>query len=557
MAEMEGVGQGLSHGIQSFTNTALALGNAEQHALDTREQQKVQQGFLGIAQAEDKRKEESFKFQKEKLEKEKAADEKLIPLSTTAGWGTNKNMETNLRNFAGPRGELKTIGGIEYITQGGKKAYQDNMASNLKAHADFTASVEQDQLASFDAKNKELQELLSSGKREDDKKVQVLRQETTKLASSVAVTEKRKTQLNKMVMAQQIQGWQKKDAEGNSEWDNMAPEAKRAATLATKTGDIEGFKKIEQEQIKLRVAEEATTRALSKPEKPVSPTEAELLSGIKGTPEQRKNLIGGKAEIRKAGGTVGQDAPPGAPEMGFGEIAKKLGYNEKAMMNLLLKKIDDPGYNPFGRYRGQSGQRIMFDNAFGAMLEKNGIDPKQVATASKDVKADTKAYLQLNTDYERTMQAVEMTKQYATLVHDRNNAYQRSGYPAPNRFYNWAQKNLSSQELAQFEMSLMAFSREYMRVTTGAARSVAELSVGAQAKVDDILSKFDSWQVMNARVSQAEKEINAVPESYQRRIGAIKGRLDKAYGMVGGGGGSPEITTGGMVIDPSKVKKGW
>ena len=48
MAEMEGVGQGLSHGIQSFTNTALALGNAEQHALDTREQQKVQQGFKRV-----------------------------------------------------------------------------------------------------------------------------------------------------------------------------------------------------------------------------------------------------------------------------------------------------------------------------------------------------------------------------------------------------------------------------------------------------------------------------------------------------------------------------
>jgi len=193
----------------------------------------------------------------------------------------------------------------------------------------------------------------------------------------------------------------------------------------------------------------------------------------------------------------------------------------------------------------------MFDNAFGKLMEKYDLDPKQVMMASKDVKADTKAYLLLNGDYERTMQAVEMTKQYATLVHDRNNTYERTGYPAPNKFYNWAQKNLSSEELAQFEMSLMAFSREYMRVTTGAARSVAELSIGAQAKVDDILSKFDSWKVMNARISQAEKEIDAVPQAYEKRIGAIKGRLDKAYGTVSPGAPEPAAAPGPAPAEPA------
>ena len=120
--------------------------------------------------------------------------------------------------------------------------------------------------------------------------------------------------------------------------------------------------------------------------------------------------------------------------------------------------------------------------------------------------------------------------------------YARGNYPAPNIVMNWTAKQFGSQEeqekYGQLEIAILAFSRKYMRVVTGAARSVAELSINAQ-KGSDIIAKFDSWQVLKAKVDQAQKEMDNEGLGYRNGMDAIKDELNKfgGTGVSGGGGG--------------------
>jgi hypothetical protein len=220
------------------------------------------------------------------------------------------------------------------------------------------------------------------------------------------------------------------------------------------------------------------------------------------------------------------------------EISKYLGMSESALMNNFMNRLENPAFSPFGRYSGQANKRTAFENAYAQFLNQHGISPEKAALASKDIKADTRAYLTVQTDRVRTQQAIDMADKMADLMNERNTSYKRTNWPAPNKFWNWAQKNLSSPQLAEFETSLMAFSREYMRIVTGAARSVSELSVTAQTKIDEVLNRFDNWEVVDAKIKQAQKEIKAVDDSYAKIINDTRGRISGYYTM--GSGVSPQ-----------------
>ena len=119
----------------------------------------------------------------------------------------------------------------------------------------------------------------------------------------------------------------------------------------------------------------------------------------------------------------------------------------------------------------------------------------------------------------------------------RSGAFERSNYPAPNKIVTLTGEQLGSQqtqkEIGQFKIALLAFSRKYMRIVTGAARSVAELSVGAQQNADTILNKFDSWSTLKAKVEQAQAEINNTDTSYKDQLKELdkiiqgKSKIDK------------------------------
>jgi hypothetical protein len=232
--------------------------------------------------------------------------------------------------------------------------------------------------------------------------------------------------------------------------------------------------------------------------------------------------------IKKESG--GSDTPEGLDKLGYKEIASKLGFTPESLDYQFERRIMNPNYQPFGKFKANSEKTVLFENALAQKMSDVGLDPSQVMTASAGVKADVSSLMKLQTAADQTNQAVEQSKENASLLREANTNYKRTGYPAPNKFLSWADTNLSKEEKAKFDLALLAFSREYMRVVTGAARSVSELSVGGQATADDILSKFSSWEVLNAKIEQAQKEIENVPKSYETQINEVSGRIKKKLG---------------------------
>jgi hypothetical protein len=191
----------------------------------------------------------------------------------------------------------------------------------------------------------------------------------------------------------------------------------------------------------------------------------------------------------------------------------------------LKTKLQQSRYGKFMQIPSLPGMAFnRYTNEMEPMKLPSGVNLENLTTQV----AANKAYQNQKKQYEATMQVVNSAALDKDTLLKTSDNFKRSDYPAPNAVMNWTAKQFGSQErqkeYAQFETALLAFSRKYMRVVTGAARSVAELSVGAQ-KASDIISKFDSWDVLQARVNQAQKEIDNEQKGYLNGMDALKAEV--------------------------------
>ncbi len=112
-----------------------------------------------------------------------------------------------------------------------------------------------------------------------------------------------------------------------------------------------------------------------------------------------------------------------------------------------------------------------------------------------------------------------------------------------------------SGEEASIKSYLIEISNEIGKLSTGSAASIRELSVDAQKQWKDIhdekLSYNDIMKVMQTTRDQANGRLRMTKIAMDATRSAIET-------IVGPGGSSQEqIPTGGITVDPSKIKKGW
>lgn len=158
-----------------------------------------------------------------------------------------------------------------------------------------------------------------------------------------------------------------------------------------------------------------------------------------------------------------------------------------------------------------------FESRYLGWLAENGLSGYEAESIKKEFVAKSSSLRDLEKNRTFIDQSIKQADKNAVALLHTSKAFTRSNYPAPNKIINWWSKNFGSverqSELGQFGVALLAFSREYMKVVTGSARSVAELSLGAQATADEILSKFDSWKTLEAKVNQARIEMENTNKS--------------------------------------------
>lgn len=177
-------------------------------------------------------------------------------------------------------------------------------------------------------------------------------------------------------------------------------------------------------------------------------------------------------------------------------------------------------------------------NAKSDILNEFGISETEAPAIQQAFRADSQALAGLQKRSTWTSQANRQAQKNADALLQTSTDYKRSNYPAPNQLVGWVSKNLGNQktqaEFGKFKVALLAFTREYMRVTTGAAASVAELSVKAQEKADDIISSSDSWSTLDAKVKQAKIEMDNTVKSHKEEADETMNRLKNPWGYITG-----------------------
>jgi len=200
----------------------------------------------------------------------------------------------------------------------------------------------------------------------------------------------------------------------------------------------------------------------------------------------------------------------------------------------------------------------------GEWASEHGIDPRTSELSKLITKSMGTSLNNLQKQSDMTNQAIIQTDHNANALLTASKGFSRSNYPLPNKIITMTGEQLGSPErqaeVGRFKIALLAFSREYMRVVTGAARSVAELSITAQDTADTILSKFDSWSTLEAKVKQAQIEIGNVQKSYKEALDTVQKSLPGEENPipVGGGLGSTPGTpppASGLNVDMDAVKK--
>ena len=126
----------------------------------------------------------------------------------------------------------------------------------------------------------------------------------------------------------------------------------------------------------------------------------------------------------------------------------------------------------------------------------------------------------------------------AKLLRESSKNYGRTGVRFVNSFEALARNAVNDPKLADLQMKLLAFTREYYKVTTNAYASARELSIGAQEQADKLLNASDSYESLDAKIKAAEQEIANTKGTFKETIDARK----KDISSVGKEGAGKELT---------------
>jgi hypothetical protein len=94
--------------------------------------------------------------------------------------------------------------------------------------------------------------------------------------------------------------------------------------------------------------------------------------------------------------------------------------------------------------------------------------------------------------------------------------------PTANRMRNWLSGTLAPNEaLSEFEVFVYTAARDYAKVTSGGALSIAELSVAAAQKADILLNSAQSPGQFKAAANAMRRDMGNVMDTQRDQIGGV------------------------------------
>lgn len=173
---------------------------------------------------------------------------------------------------------------------------------------------------------------------------------------------------------------------------------------------------------------------------------------------------------------------------------------------------------------GMSGQgKLQIMNRAAQMAKERGLTGKEAVINASTYRANETALKNDEKQYDLMRKSELQAQAAGQLLKESSANYHRTGIRFVNSLEALARDAATDPKLADMQMKLLAYSREYYKVVTNAYASATELSVGAQAQADKLLNSSDSWASLNAKIDAGQQEMDNTNRTF---IETINGRRD-------------------------------
>jgi len=186
---------------------------------------------------------------------------------------------------------------------------------------------------------------------------------------------------------------------------------------------------------------------------------------------------------------------------------------------------------------GGAAQKMIILNKAAQLAKDQGIDARDIQGQIAGLKADSGALKNDEKQYDLMHKAELQAQGAAKLLRASSANYGRTNVKFVNSLEALGREAVNDPKLADLQMKLLAFGREYYKVTTNAYASASELSIGAQAAADKMLNASSSYAALEAKINAAEQEMGNTNKTFLQTIAERKGKISsKGSGTAPKGG---------------------
>jgi hypothetical protein len=193
--------------------------------------------------------------------------------------------------------------------------------------------------------------------------------------------------------------------------------------------------------------------------------------------------------------------------------------------------------------------RSSIQNKAAAMADAAGVD---LPTLRAEYRANATTLNKLVPTYRATAGFAGTAKDNLQLALDQSAKVPRTGSPLANRYIQWAngQTLTGNPELTRFEVYIYTAAREYAKVTSGGAQSVAALTDSAAKQASALLNAAQTPKAFEAAAGAMQNDMENVTKNQAKQINAVSSTV----GQFLGAGGAGSVTFKTYVRDPKTGK---
>jgi hypothetical protein len=253
---------------------------------------------------------------------------------------------------------------------------------------------------------------------------------------------------------------------------------------------------------------------------PTSQEKLDLIEGWKKRTAEDRSMAGLAAYIAKYNAT---------------QQASAAGLTEENLQPAVWAYINSGGKTKPSFGRGAQAAWKKFYDAVTNTMRTNGLDPKQMPALGADFAATSVALRSLATasaNFNTFQSAMIKNADYAASLSAK---FPRTEFPDANTVLNAIRRRTGNALVVEFGNATYAACLEYEKIrTAGTNVSSAELSVGAQAKAEELLNTSQNHEQLVAAIRAMKTDAANIIGSKHDELQTLRSTLSNIQSMYGG-----------------------